>query len=369
MRSLAGWFHLTVLSITVFSGSACRHLPNSTVGSETAEAVPGFSDILKIDVHSHIFEDLPQLNEMMLRNNVQIINICNRGKDGHLETMHRIALDLYQAHPNLFPFASSYDLTRFEENGYSKQVIAWLEKTYQNGAVMTKIWKEIGMDLRRKDGSFVLPDDPVFDPIYAFMARRGKPLMAHLAEPIDAWLPLDPKSAHYGYYSSNPQWHLYGKPEFPSHAALIASRDRILQRHPKLIVIGAHLGSLEHDVDEVARRLDQYPNFYVDCSARTRDLTRQPTEKVRNFFIKYQDRILYGVDVTWKPFLEGPRTDAQRKAFVNRLEERHRADYRFYAGTGVIQYDGRSVEGLGLPAKVLEKFYHENARRIILRKR
>src|SRR2546426_12082251 len=62
---------------------------------------------------------------------------------------------------------------------YTNQAIAWLDGTFKDGAVMTKIWKEVGMELRRRDGSFVLPDDPVFDPIYEFLAAHGKPLMAH----------------------------------------------------------------------------------------------------------------------------------------------------------------------------------------------
>lgn len=356
-----------LLLVSFASSTGCRHLAPTTARSQTKLTPPAFEEILKIDVHSHMFEDMPELNEMMRRNNVRMVNVCNRGRDGHLETMHRIARELFQAHPDLFPFASCFDLTRIEQPGYAQEANAWLEGTFKNGAVMVKIWKEVGLELKRADGSFVLPDDPVFDPIYAHLTRRGKPLMAHLAEPIDAWLPLDRQSVHYGYYSSNPQWHLYGKPEYPSHTALMTARDHILQKHPKLVVIGAHLGSLEHDLDGLAQRLDRYPNFYVDCAARTRDLTRQPTEKVRNFFIKYQDRILYGVDTTWKPFLTGSRTEAQRQAFVSRLEERYRTDYRFFAGAGPMQYDGRMVESLALPRGVLEKFYHRNARRIILR--
>ena len=69
-----------------------------------------------------------------------------------------------------------------------------------------------------------MPFPTLFDPIYAHLEKIGKPLHAHLAEPIDAWLPLDPNSPHYSYYSQNPQWHLYGKPGYPSHAALIAAR-------------------------------------------------------------------------------------------------------------------------------------------------
>ena len=357
--------HLAMVLLCLCVG--CRHLRSIIARSGPAERPPAFEEIQKIDVHAHIFEEIPQLIDMMRRNNVSIINVCNRGRDGHLETMHRIARQMYRSQPDLFPFASCFDLTRIEEPGYTNHVIAWLDGTFKDGAVMTKIWKEVGMEVRRRDGSFVLPDDPVFDPIYEFLAAHGKPLMAHLADPIDGWLPLNRESPHYGYFANNPEFHLYGKPGYPSHEALIAARVRILQRHPLLVVSGAHFGSLEHDLDQVAQRLDRYPNFFVDCAARTRDLTRQPREKVRRFFIKYQDRILYGVDSTWKPFREQrPPTEQQSASFINGLEKKYRADYAYYAGSGPKQYDDRTVEGLALPREVLEKFYHENARRVIL---
>ena len=92
---------------------------------------------------------------------------------------------------------------------------------------------------------------------------------------------------------------------------------------------------------------------------------RHPSDRVRALFIQYQDRILYGVDASWKPYLTGPRTDAQRQAYIKGLEERYRVDYEYYAGTGSMQYDGRPVQSLGLPRRVLEKFYNQNARRLI----
>jgi predicted TIM-barrel fold metal-dependent hydrolase len=325
---------------------------------------PGFTDILKIDVHSHVFEDIPQLNEMFRRINARTINVCNNGTDGHLEIMHRIALELYRKHPDLYPFSSTFDLTRRDQPGYAKQVIAWLDGTFNNGARGVKIWKEIGIDIKDRNGRFILPDDPMFDPIYAHIARRGKVLHAHLAEPIDAWLPLDPNSPHYNYYSTTPEWHLYGKPEYPSHAAIIAARDNIMKKHPQLVVLGAHLGSLEHDLDGLAERFDRYPNFYIEVSARTRNLARHPSDKVRAFFIKYQDRILYGIDAGWKPYRGNPPTEAARQGYINRVELRYKMDYEYYAGKGEIRYDNRPVQALNLPRTVLDKFYHGNAQRL-----
>jgi predicted TIM-barrel fold metal-dependent hydrolase len=335
--------------------------------SPTATTRPGFEQLRKVDIHSHIYEDLPVVNAMLKRINLRVINISVPATDGHMAFMHRFNAGLVKAHPDLFSWASTFDVAARNEADYGARVGKALDATFAQGAVMVKIWKEVGIELKRPDGSFVLPDDPIFDPVYAHLASRKKPLLAHLAEPREAWLPLDPKGVHYGYYSRNPKWHLYGRPEFPSHERLMASRDHILAKHPGLVVIGAHIGSLEWDVDEVAKRLDKYPNFHVEVSARTRDLTRQPSAKVRAFFLKYQDRILYGVDRSWMPHRtpDVAPTDAQRQKFAADLEAQYRRDWDYYSGAGTVAYADDKVEALGLPQDVLEKFYSKNAGRII----
>jgi predicted TIM-barrel fold metal-dependent hydrolase len=328
---------------------------------------PGFERIRKIDVHSHIYEDLPAVNAMLTRINLRVINISNPGTDGHLDFMHRFNAALVKQHPDIFSFASTFDLTTRNEPNYGARVAKALDETFAQGAVMVKIWKEVGIELKKPDGTFLLPDDPIFDPIYAHLATRKKPLLAHLAEPREAWLPLDPKGVHYGYYSRNPQWHLYGKPEYPSHARLMDARDHILAKHPTLVVIGAHIGSMEYDVDEAAKRLDKYPNFHVEVSARTRDLTRQPSNKVRAFFVKYQDRVLYGVDRSWRPYRtpDVKPTDEGRQKFAAELEAQYRRDWAYYAGKGSVTYGNETVEALALPQDVLDKFYSKNAERLI----
>jgi len=328
---------------------------------------PVFEEIPKIDVHSHIFEDVPEVVEMMDKNRIQIVNVCVRGTDPERLQRTQAMAEQQQAKygRSRFPFASTFDLTRRDDPDYAEQVKRWLDASFEKGALMVKIWKEVGMEIKDRNGRFILPDDPRFEPIYAFLAERGKPLLAHLAEPREAWLLLDPQSVHYGYYSKNPEWHLYGRAEFPSHEAIVASRDRILERHPRLTVIGAHLGSLEHDVDELARRLDRYPNFHVDCSARTVDLTRQPHDKVRAFLIRYQDRVLYGLDQTRAPDPQRESSAEERLRFARSLEESYRRDFRYYAGEGETVYRGKTVRCLGLPREVLEKLYHRNAERVI----
>jgi predicted TIM-barrel fold metal-dependent hydrolase len=327
---------------------------------------PVFEDIPKIDVHSHVWEDMPELAAMMDRNRIRIVNVCVRGGDPErLREQQATAVALQEKYGRRLPFASTFDLTRRDDADYAEQVKRWLGASFEQGALMVKVWKEVGMEIRDREGRYILPDDARFDPIYAFLAERGKPLLAHLAEPREAWLPLDPASVHHGYYSRNPEWHLYGREGYPSHAEIVAARDRILERHPRLTVIGAHLGSLEHDVDELAVRLERYPNFFVDCAARTADLTRQPRDKVRAFLIRYQDRVLYGLDRTRTPDPRRPSTAEEREAFVRALEESYRTDFLYYAGDSELEYRGQTVRGLALPREVLEKLYHGNAERVI----
>ena len=328
-------------------------------------AKPTFEQILKIDVHSHIFEDVPAFHDLFRRINLRTINVCVPATDGHLVTMDRAARELYAKEPALYPFTTTFDLREREQAGWTEKTNAWLDAAFARGAVAVKIWKEVGIDLKGSDGKFLLPDDPIFDPIYAHIAKRGKPLHAHLAEPIDAWLPLDPKSAHYSYYSTNPQWHLHGKPEYPSHAAIIAARDNIMRKHPTLVVVGAHLGSLEHDLEGIAERLERYPNFHIEVAARTRNLTRHPSAKVRALFARFPTRIMYGVDSSWKPHTRAqPPTDMQRRGHATSLELRYRTDFEYYAGAGEMTYYGQKTEALTLSHEILEQFYHGNAERI-----
>ena len=328
------------------------------------EVAPAYEAILKIDAHSHIFEDHPDFQALFQRNNVRTVNVCVIGTDGHLQRMHSVAFDLYRRYPTLYPFVSTFDLLKREEPDYTKNVIAWLGETFARGAVGVKVWKEVGLRIKRPDGSFALPDDPFLDPIYAYVARQVRVLQIHSAEPIEAWLPLDKDSPHYDYFSKSPDRRFHGRSEYPSHATIMAARDHIMEKHPTLVVLAAHLASLEHDLDGIARRLDRYPNFHVEVSSRTRDLTRHPSDRVRAFMMKYQDRLLYGVDQGWQPHLSRGVTDAQRAGAINLLELRYRIDYDYYAGSGEKTYDNRKVEALHLPRRVLEKFYHENARRL-----
>ena len=199
-----------------------------------------------------------------------------------------------------------------------------------------------------------LGNDPVFDPIYKEIAAHHRTVVAHLAEPNSCWEAPNSASPDYNYYRKHPEEYAYLHPEWPSKAAILAARDHILAENPKLRVVGAHLGSMEADVNQIAMRFDRYPNFAVDTAARVPYFMLQPQDKVRAFLLKYQDRILYGTDLELSP---QDKTAEALKEWTSTYER----DWKFFATDQTVEYNGHNIQGLGLPESVLRKLYHVNA--------
>ena len=161
---------------------------------------------------------------------------------------------------------------------------------------MVKVWKNFGMVTKNESGSFIQIDDQRLQPIRDFLVQAKIPVMSHIAEPKEAWLPLNPNVTHYGYYTNHPHYRAYNFPEMPTYETIIEGRNLWIAKNPNLQIMCAHLVSMPHDVDMVAERLDQFPNIVVKMGTRFRDLVRQDSRTVQAFFEKYQDRILFGSD-------------------------------------------------------------------------
>ncbi len=324
-------------------------------GALGAARSPGFQ---RIDSHVHVLPPPPAFLDLLERLNVRLVNVTlidphEPGFDTP-EPQSSMAAEIARNSRGRIAWDSPLDPAGFDEPGYAGRTERFLLSTFGRGAVGVKMYKDIGMERKNKSGQYVMPDDPAFAPVLEFIASQNKTLLAHLGEPRACWQPLDPADPHYTYYKNNPEWHMYLHPERPRYEQIIAARDRMLAAHPKLRVIGAHLGSMEYDVDEIAKRFDRYPNFAVDTAARTPNLMLQPRDKVRKFFIRYQDRILWGTDsmvVKW---------DAEGKALKG-WEAGYEHEWRYFATDETFEWHGRKIQGLALPDDVLRKFFHDNA--------
>lgn len=263
------------------------------------------------------------------------------------------AEEVHRATRGRVAWASSFDARGFESRDFADRVIAVLRRSFDQGAVGVKIWKNIGMGIRAKSGDYLMPDHAALIPILDAIQKSDRTLIAHLAEPDGAWMPLNAANPELSYYGSHPEWSMYNRPGVPSKDSILAARDRILARHPKLRVVGCHLGSDEGYLERLAKRLDTYPNFAVDMAARVRYFILGDHEKARQFLVKYQDRVLYATDYTLKPGDDGEAAKV--------LRQTQDQDWRFFTTDDTIQFRGKPYHGLALPENVARKIFHDNA--------
>ena len=352
---------LTVLILfasILLSGSSYGTKPASPPDPDLAN----FSALAPFDAHVHLYKDDPAFRAFFKRLNLRVLDIIvidDRDPFGKgLEPQRSDVLKVVHVTAGRARFCSTFDPYEFEDPGFAQRTIRQLDADFYNGAVGVKIYKVMGMEMKSKAGKYVMPDDPAFEPIYQSIAAHNRTVVAHIAEPDSCWQPPNPASPDYEYYQQHPEEYAYAHPEWPSKAAILAARDHFLAENPKLRVVGAHLGSMETNVDEIARRFDRYPNFAVDTVARIEYLMMQPHDKVRAFLIKYQDRVLYGTDLVVMPKDDTEKALAQWK-------DAYARDWKFFATNKTLEVKGRKVQGLELPEPVLRKLYHDNAVRWI----
>jgi predicted TIM-barrel fold metal-dependent hydrolase len=348
-----------------------------------------------INVHAHF--DAP--NEEALRTQLEVmdrmgvvaeVNLDVGRSDGNLPAW----VELRKKHPDrlvLFAKFTLKDFARIKEAGFFEDLVRELEREAKLGIQGVKIWKDLGMYIRDGSGALLKIDDPRLDPFWARCGELRLPVLIHTADPKEYWYPLTYNSLHYGARSEEDQH--YRNPEMPRWEELLLQRNHVLAKHPKTTFIGAHFGSMTFELQQLAETLDRFPNFHVECAARLRILGRLNPQAVRDFFAKYQDRILFGTDggvllagrkagasknITVYPVddPEWVRVDPADADAVRRWKEKQALFYSRYFEyfetdrLDLVDPSGFAPEslrlrGAKLPAEVLEKFYHANAERLI----
>jgi hypothetical protein len=327
-------------------------------------AVDDFASMNKIDIHVHINSPDSALIDQAVEDHFRLLTINVDYPDfPPIAEQSRIAQTLIASHPGVLAYAATFSMRGWDEADWQQRVIRELDAAFTAGAVAVKVWKNIGMEFRDANGRLVMIDDPEFDPVFNFIRERHRVLIGHQGEPRNCWLPISEMSVENDkeYFREHPQYHMFLHPELPSYEQQMAARDRMLDRNPNLKFMGAHMASLEWSVDRLAAFLDRYPNAVVDLAARMGQVqvqSKQDRDKVRRFFIRYQDRLLYGTDVSQDP--GSNREDVRRDAHATWLR-----DWRYLAAdlTFRVPESDAPVHGLGLPRNVVRKIYSTNAER------
>jgi predicted TIM-barrel fold metal-dependent hydrolase len=274
-------------------------------------------------------------------------------------TIQRRDLSIYfdeyiKAYPGRFAALTMAEFAQWGDpmllkRDFVDRCVQTLEADVAMGALGLKLTKELGLYFKDERGSQLAVDDARLRPIWNRCGELGLPVLIHVSDPWGFFLPADEKNEHYPTLREFPAWSFYGS--FFSKRELLDQRDRLVAHHPGTKFLLAHVANNPEDLEYVGRLLDSYPNAFVDLSARIDELGRQPYT-ARDFFLKYPDRILFGVDM--------PITPEIYRCYFRLLETRDEYfDYPDYIGRwGKTRW---RIYGLNLPDEVLRKIYYENA--------
>ncbi len=234
--------------------------------------------------------------------------------------------------------------------GWGAKAAAQLEVDVKAGALgLGEISKALGLRYRKADGSRLRVDDPELDPVWATCGRLGIPVLIHTAEPQEFFETIDVQNERWlelALYRDR----RYPAGEFPRFEELMAERNRMFKKHSKTTFIAAHFAYHANDLARMATLFDENPNVYTEVGAILAELGRQP-RAAREFFVKYQDRIIFGKDsfqpdefpYYWRVFETGDE-------YFDYYRDYH-AFWKLY--------------GMSLPDDVLKKLYFKNALRLV----
>ncbi len=336
----------------------------------SAAALPATRAIPILDMHVHLSpRAVPRLLRLMQRYGVErVVNLSGGAPLSGLQEQ----LDAAAAAPGKIVVFTTLAYEQAAYADYGRRMAELLELAHRRGARGLKIAKVLGLGLRDPAGQLLRVDAPALDPVFARAGALHMPVAIHTGDPEAFWLPVDASNPRRAELQAHPGWALHGK-SVPSFDELLQQLEARIARHPGTTFIAVHFGNAAERPRYVAELLRKYPNLFIDTAARIPELGRHPPALLHDFFIEFQDRILYGSDLGVGPeptplFLgsEGsrPPTAAERELFFSASRRFFETADREFAHPTPIQGDWK-ISGIALPRSVLKKIYHDNAARLL----
>jgi predicted TIM-barrel fold metal-dependent hydrolase len=303
-----------------------------------------------IDSHNHTTitaANVEQLIAEMDQLNLRVLVNLSGGSDP-AQVKQKVDFIRSSKYPDRFRLFASVNWNGAGGPGWAEKAVADFEASVRNGAIGLKVYKDLGLRARKADGSRLHVDDPALKPVWDLCARLNVPVLIHTAEPQEFFSPLDYMNERWLELALFPERRNFATGQ-PTFEELVGERDRMYAANPKTRYIGAHFDWYGNDLERAARQLDRLPNLVLEVGAVLYEFGRQPRAS-REFFIKYQDRILFGKDsyqaseypYYWRVFETGDE-------YFDYYRDYH-AFWKLY--------------GMSLPDAALKKLYYQNALRV-----
>lgn len=303
-----------------------------------------------IDVHSHQrnmdSRDLSELISLMDGLNEGImVNLSG----GNGDRITNAVKHINETYPNRFVVFANIDFSEIGTPGWTEKAVKQLEADVQHGAKGLKIYKSLGLRHKDTDGNRVAIDDERIGAIWEKCGELGIPVLIHAADPKPFWDEFDADNERWLELKTHQRRKRSATDPVPWEQ-IIEEQHNMFKKHPNTNFINAHMGWYANDLDTLSALLDEIPNMNVGIAAVIAELGRQP-KRAHAFFVKYQDRVLFGKD-SWKP---------EEFPTYFRVLETNDEYFPYYKKYHAFW----SMYGLGLPDIVLKKLYYGNALRLI----
>ncbi|MDG1191670.1 MAG: amidohydrolase family protein [Flavobacteriaceae bacterium] len=302
-----------------------------------------------IDVHNHQF-DMPLKNLSKLTAEMDSLNMAFMINLSGFRGLYlkQSLKNVKENAPTRFGLFVNVDFEAIEDVDFATEQVALIDQAVQDGVLGLKVYKSLGLTDRDKNGARIAVNDPRLDPIWKACGDNNIPVLIHSGEPASFWHPKDKFNERWLELRQKPN--RYRDPETnPSFEEILAEQHDIFRKHPNTTFINAHLGWMGNDLDRLGAHLDTYPNVVTEIGAVLAELGRQP-KRARQFFVDYQDRILFGKDAynvsEYYTYFRVLETDDE---YFDYYRKRH-AHWKMY--------------GLALPDSILKKLYYKNALRL-----
>jgi predicted TIM-barrel fold metal-dependent hydrolase len=210
-------------------------------------------------------------------------------------------------------------------------------------------------------------DSHSFTPYWEKIAQHQVPVIFHVNDPEEFW---DPDRI--------PGWALdrgwfYGDGSYINNEEQYTEVFNVLAENPSLKIIFAHFLFFSSQQARLGALLDQYPNIYVDLTPGIEMFHHfsAQVEETRDFFLKYQDRILFGTDIGAKTLLGDPDlgidfADSQARVTLVRNFLENEGEFHLRSGAEFLFGDPTvTFHGIGLPEAVVDKIYHQNFEKVV----
>ena len=299
-----------------------------------------------IDMHTHVYAK----DDESVKKWIKAMDDCGIEKSivftGATGARFDTIYNLYSKYSNRFELWCGFDNSGFEKPGYGPAAVVELERCVKKGAkgVGEVMFKGKAVSANSRERTIRLPDDPRFDALFEKCAELKIPVNIHISE--DKWMYEKIDSTNDGLMNAA-TWHIRNDDGSKSHEEMLERFENTLKKHPKTTFVAAHLLNCCADLSYLGKCFDTYPNLYADVSARFGEIAPIPIF-VREFFEKYQDRIVYGTDMTFNERIY--------KVTFRILET---SDEHFYE-TDLFGYHW-PLYGLGISDQTLKKIYRDNS--------